>query len=399
MFPVRYTRTILYDVLKMFALSLTALTLVISLGLVGQKLIAEDLSYLAVAKLMPFICMMSLQHSVPPTLLFSVCCVYGRIAADNEIIALKSAGISPMCVFRPAVILGFVLSVPSVWLNDIAVSWARPAMQLIIVRSLEEIIYRGLSSKRAFNSERGISIQVQEVKDRWLIKPNIWMQSDNQLRSIIAERARISIDPINDKMVIELIDSMVDFVDDGSQKQIRIPGSRIIEMPLDLASKSNSTTVSPSQYSISQIPGELARQNGLNNRRREKLATRYSIALGSGRFAGLNDATTNTVNGELAETEKKLSRLKTEPMRRWAQGFGCLAFVWMGVPMALLIRSADYWWTFGVCFIPILMVYYPIFGMTLAFSKDGTWPAYTLWLGNAALILIGTWLMRKVIRA
>ena len=394
MFPVKFTRYILWDVLKMFVISLVAMTFVISLVLVGQELIGADLSYLAVAKLMPYIFLIALQFSVPATILFSVCCVYGRISADNEIIALKSAGISPMCVFRPVVVLAVLISVPSVWLNDLAVSWAKPAMQLVILRSFEEIIYRGLSSKKAYNSEKGFAIHVQEVKDRWLIKPNIWMQSDNQLRTITAERAKISIDPIEDKMVIELIDA---FIARDGHEQIRYPGSLPVEMPLVLAAKSGTNSNSPSQYSISQIPHELSRQNGLNDRRREKLATRYSIALASGRYVSLNDETSRTLGAEVADTEKKLSRLKTEPMRRWALGFSCLAFVWMGVPMAILIRSADYWWTFGVCFIPILLIYYPIFGLSLEFSKDGTWPASSLWLGNVTLALIGTWLMRKVV--
>ena len=379
----------------MFVISLVAMTFVISLVFVGQELIGADLSYLDVVKLMPYIFLIALQFSVPATILFSVCCVYGRISADNEIIALKSAGISPMCVFRPVVVLGVLISVPSVWLNDLAVSWARPAMQLVILRSFEEIIYRGLSSKKAYNSEKGFAIHVQEVKDRWLIKPNIWMQSDNQLRTITAERAKISIDPIEDKMVIELIDA---FIARDGHEQIRYPGSLPVEMPLVLAAKSGTKSTSPSQYSISQIPRELSRQNGLNDRRREKLATRYSIALASGRYVSLNDAASQRLGAEIIDTEKKLSRLKTEPMRRWALGFSCLAFVWMGVPMAILIRSADYWWTFGVCFIPILLIYYPIFGLSLEFSKDGTWPASSLWLGNVTLALIGTWLMRKVVK-
>ncbi len=395
MFPVKFTRYILWDVLKMFVISLVAMTFVISLVFVAQELIGADLSYLDVVKLMPYIFLIALQFSVPATILFSVCCVYGRISADNEIIALKSAGISPMCVFRPVVVLAVLISVPSVWLNDLAVSWARPAMQLVILRSFEEIIYRGLSSKKAYNSEKGFAIHVQEVKDRWLIKPNIWMQSDNQLRTITAERAKISIDPIEDKMVIELIDAYI--ARDGHE-QIRYPGSLPVEMPLVLAAKSGTKSTSPSQYSISQIPRELSRQNGLNDRRREKLATRYSIALASGRYVSLNDAASQRLGAEIIDTEKKLSRLKTEPMRRWALGFSCLAFVWMGVPMAILIRSADYWWTFGVCFIPILLIYYPIFGLSLEFSKDGTWPASSLWLGNVTLALIGTWLMRKVVK-
>ena len=196
-------------------------------------------------------------------------------------------------------------------------------------------------------------------------------------------------------MIIELIDA---FVTRDGHEQIRWPDSLIIEMPLDLAAKSGTNSTSPSQYSISQIPRELSRQNGFNDRRREKLATRYSIALASGRYASLNDATSQTLGAEVAETERKLSRLKTEPMRRWALGFSCLAFVWIGVPMAILIRSADYWWTFGVCFVPILLIYYPIFGMSLEFSKDGTWPASSLWLGNITLALMGTWLMRKVVK-
>ena len=378
----------------MFTLSLVAMTLVISLVFVGQELISKDLSYLAVAKLMPYILLIALQFSVSATILFSVCCVFGRISADNEIIALKCAGISPMCVFRPLVVLGVLISVPSVWLNDMAVSWAKPAMQLVILRSFEEIIYRGLSSKKAYNSDKGFAIHVQEVRDRWLIKPNIWMQTDNQLRTISAERARISIDPVDDKMVIELIDA---FVDTGNG-QVRYWGSLPIDMPLNLAAQNGTNSISPSQFSIRQIPRELYRQHGLNDRRREKLATRYSIALASGRFVSINDTTSNILRAEVADTEKKLSRLKTEPMRRWALGFSCLAFVWMGVPMAILIRSADYWWTFGVCFIPILLIYYPIFGLTLEFAKDGTWPASSLWLGNATLALIGTFLMRKVVK-
>ncbi len=379
----------------MFALSLVAMTLVISLVFVGQKLIAEDLSYLSVARLMPYIFFYALQFSVPATMLFSVCCVYGRISADNEIIALKSAGISPMCIFRPIVVLGVLLSVPSVWLNDMAVSWAKPAMQLIILRSFEEVIYRGLSSKKSYNSDKGFAIHVQEVKDRWLIKPKIWMQTDSQLKTIVAEAARITMDRNDDKLVIELVDS---FIDINGQNQFTSPRSEIIEMSLNLAAKNGSVGTSPSQYSIGQIPRELARQSGQNIRRREELATRFAIALASGRYVSLSDTTSQNLSAELAETERKLSRLKTEPMRRWALGFSCLAFIWMGVPLAILIRSADYWWTFGVCFIPILLIYYPIFGLSLEFAKDGTWPASALWLGNLTLAMIGTWLMRKIVR-
>ena len=393
MFPGKFTRYILWDVLKLFALSLIAMTMVVSMVFVGKQLIDEGLGYLAIARMLPYIFMVALQFSVPATLLFSVCCVYGRVSAENEIIALKGAGISPMCVFRPAIVMGVLLSVPSVWLNDLAVSWAQPAMQRVILRSFEEVVYRGLSAKHSF-SGKGVNIHVQSVSDRWLVKPNIWMHSNNRLQTITAEKARISIDPESDKLIFELQDSYVNI----NGTKLTLPGLNNIEMPLEMASRNGSKTPSPSQYSISQIPRELTELYARNERRKERLATRFSIALASGRYSELQDSTTHLLGHEIRETEKRLARLKTEPMRRWAQGFSCLAFVWMGVPMAVLIRSADYWWTFGVCFIPVLLIYWPLFGLALEFSKDGTWPTFSLWLGNVTLILTGTWMMRKVVK-
>jgi lipopolysaccharide export system permease protein len=395
MFPGKFTRYILSDVLKLFVLTLVAMTLVISLTLVGQKLVAEGLSYFALAKLLPFIFLIALQYSVPPTLLFAVCCVYGRISADNEIVALKSAGISPMCVFRPAVVLGVLLSVPSVWINDKAVSWGVPGMESIILRSAEEIIYQRLRANRSYDNEKGLSIYVESVEDRWLIKPSIAMLKNDQWTTITADRARISMRAESDDLLIELHNSYVNL--DGSN-QVITRGVESIAIPLNLAARSGSSNPRASQYSISEIPTEIARQRTQNQRRKEKLASRYSVALASGRFAELQDTTAKELNAELADTQVRLAKLGTEPMRRWALGFSCLAFVWLGVPLAIRVRSADYWWTFGVCFIPVLLIYYPLFGVALDFAKGGKWPAVSLWIGNLALVLIGTWLMREVIR-
>lgn len=380
----------------MFALTLVGMTSVISLALVGQNLVAEGLGYVEVAKLIPYIFVIALQFSVPPTLLFSVCCVYGRISADNEIIALKGAGISPMRIFRPAIVLGLLVSIPAVWLVDVAFSWCRPQIQQVIMRSSVELVYAGLSRKRFYDNRKGFTVHVAAVEGRWLIKPNIWIHSNDQWRTITAERARIAIDPESDKLLIELQDS---FININNSKKITEPGMTLLELPLDFASKKDASSISPSEYSIKQIPTELGRQKSENDRRREQLATQFSVALASGHYAAIYDGANHSQRFHLDYNEKRLIRLQIEPMRRWALGFSCLAFVWMGVPMAILIRSADYWWTFGVCFIPTLLVYYPLFGLALEFAKDGRWPASGLWLGNIALALIGTWMMRKVVKS
>jgi lipopolysaccharide export system permease protein len=239
---------------------------------------------------------------------------------------------------------------------------------------------------------------VEDVQDKWLIKPTIWMFSGNssELITIHSEKARIAVNLDKDLLTIELVDS---FVDVDRDKQMKWNGSQTIELPLNKASKAGSTSSSPTSFSMVEIPQQLRAHDEENERRREQLAANFSFAVGSGRYIAFNDPMNQHIQHMVYETESRMARFRTEPMRRWALGFSCLAFVWMGVPLAILIRSADYWWSFGLCFIPILLVYYPVFGLALELSKKGTWPAVTLWLGNVVLAAIGTWLMRKVTRA
>ena len=58
--------------------------------------------------------------AIPATCLFSVCVVFGRMAADNEITAVETMGLPKSIVVAPAILLAFVLSLTAVWLNDIA---------------------------------------------------------------------------------------------------------------------------------------------------------------------------------------------------------------------------------------------------------------------------------------
>ena len=55
----------------------------------------------------------SLPYTVPVSLLFAATVVYGRLASDNEVIAVKTAGLSAMVLIWPSIILGLFLSVAS----------------------------------------------------------------------------------------------------------------------------------------------------------------------------------------------------------------------------------------------------------------------------------------------
>ena len=99
---------------------------------------------------------------MPATILLAACSVFGRMSADNEIVAIKSLGISPMVVIYPALSLAFIVSLVAVWINDIAVSWGRIGIYRVVVESVEEVAYSMLRTQRAYTT-RQFSINVKGV--------------------------------------------------------------------------------------------------------------------------------------------------------------------------------------------------------------------------------------------
>jgi lipopolysaccharide export system permease protein len=150
---------------------------------------------------------------------------------------------------------------------------------------------------------------------------------------------------------------------------------------------------------MEQIPAEVDRQSKLNERIQESMAIEVSMGLGMGRYNQLSDANLQGMLVQIEENKKRLIRLELEPYRRWSFGFSCFFFIWIGVPFAILNRSADYAWTFGMCFIPIMLMYFPLFGLALDRAKDGAWPASTLWIGNGFLFVVGSWLRHRVVNS
>ena len=54
--------------------------------------------------------------------------------------------------------------------------------------------------------------------------------------------------------------------------------------------------------------------------------------------------------------------------------------------------------SFFLCFLPILLVYYPLLAFGVDQAKSGALPPWIVWLGNAVLAGWGLWLLRRVMR-
>jgi lipopolysaccharide export system permease protein len=75
--------------------------------------------------------------------------------------------------------------------------------------------------------------------------------------------------------------------------------------------------------------------------------------------------------------------------------------MFIGAPFAIWLGQkgvSDGFSSFFACFIPILLLYYPLLMFGLQKAKHGYLPANSVWIANFCIVLVGVWFMRKIHR-
>jgi lipopolysaccharide export system permease protein len=390
------TRYVAWDLLTVFSRTLALLTAFFLLILIGTEAQRMNLGPGPTVQIMQYMLPLALAFAIPAASLFAVCFVYGRLSADNEVVAVKSLGISPMSLLWPAFVLAIVLSLIGVWINNVAYSWGQTGMQRVIIQSVEEIAYRLLRSQKSYSNPR-FSIVVRDVQDRTLIRPIINFQQNNDMPpcTVTAAEAVFRSNLERGTLILKLTDYEID---DGGGFVYKDSGEMEQEIPLAFASLKEQRTGSPQQLPLSQIAGQIDEQQREILRLQQALAAEAGFELLSGDLDALANSAWETKRVSLIDAQSRLNRLRTEPWRRWASGFSCLAFVMLGAPLAIRFRNSDYISTFGMCFVPILIGYYPLLMYGIDQAKSGNLPPYSVWLANLVCGGIGLLFIRRVIR-
>src|SRR5262245_14591505 len=95
-------RYILGELVRVFLLALVAFTSVFVVAGLVHEANQQGLGLMQIVAIVPFAIPASLPFAIPATLLLAVTVVYGRLAADSEIMATKAAGINVLYLLAPA---------------------------------------------------------------------------------------------------------------------------------------------------------------------------------------------------------------------------------------------------------------------------------------------------------
>jgi lipopolysaccharide export LptBFGC system permease protein LptF len=128
---LRIHRAILGELAATLALALVVVSSVLFAGLVLQTMgRTQGLEFRYLLTLLPPLLPVALAFGMPYAFLLSVALVYGRMAADRELVALRISGVAPRAIAAPALALGAVLSLLGVGFNGWVLPDAAQALRI-----------------------------------------------------------------------------------------------------------------------------------------------------------------------------------------------------------------------------------------------------------------------------
>ena len=385
-------RYILWELICTFVFALIALTSLLIVGGLIKEAVSNGIPMTHVVRLVPYVVVEMSRISLPMTLLLAVTVFFAKMSGNNEIIALKSLGIAPWAVLWPVMLLGLIVSVFAVWLNEMAVTWGQPGINTVIYRAAEDILLEQLRTNHRFESpDRDFTIMVKGVENRRLVSPMI--TTKKPVMTIEAQFAQLKIDYAAQQLIISLVNSKV-----KAEGGTEYGGDRTINVPLPQIIKDTTSYTRPSNMGFQTLADEASKSEEalMKNRRFIAAKRAFSTCMGSVDAWAANEI--KQIQSQSNYHEKRLERLSAEPPRRWATGFSCFFFIWMGAPLAIWLRKSDIFSSFFACFIPVLLFYYPLLMFGMEGAKKGNLPPESVWIANICLGIVGLHYMRKIHR-
>lgn len=386
----RYIFKELVRVLLLLVLVLTVLLVFVG---VFQEATERGLGLFQALEIMPYIVPSMLPFSIPATLLLTVCVVYGRLAADYEITAAKAAGINVLSLLQPAIFLGTVLSVFSLVLSDQVIPWSMANIQHVVTLAREEIILDVLASQNMLMDPRhGVSITVSHVdrENRRLLHPNIRYSPRGREPLVIqAEEAILKLDLTKQEAILRLRNAWIDAPGSVSMKL----EDHAFAFPLALA---GGNQTKPRHLAMREIEQQLAEYQKSIEAAQDQCAIEAAFVMGSGEFQGFSEQRFVKLQSDRNGQQSLVNKHKTELHNRFAFSCSCFFFALIGSPFSILQARRQFLTTFFLCFVPILLGYYPIVLLMMNLSKTGQVnPAWAMWIGNLLLLLASGVILKK----
>ena len=438
-------RMILAELVKVFLISLVALTGMFLLAGLIQEATQKGLSPAQIAMAIPLIIPNTLPFTIPATTLFATCVVYSRMSADTEVLVLRAAGVNIYHLLWPALILGLGTTVITGALYYDTIPRSQQLLKAQLENDAEDIVYGTLKREGGLRQvNMNYVLFVRDVQGRDLIdvviKKRKEPKKDKERTELLshqyelvarAQTARIRIrkvadarpeaaDPVNlaklsaserwrlrrtagpggeeKELVVYMDRCYVDSLTGDAAAELH---GQEYATPLPTTIFGKPTPDRPSSQTWEQLFVNLAeaRQEHADLvAELKEVQARKDLPTGTPGAKAKEVIIMELATGPIRYTQELIWKTQVEIQLRPALALGCLCFVLIGCPVGIWASRSDYLSVFIVCFLPTVFLYYPLLLAGLNLGKSGKMPAWSAWAADVVALIVAFVLVRRLMK-
>jgi lipopolysaccharide export system permease protein len=387
-------RMILWELTKVFLMSLVGITGIMLMAGIIAETAQLGLGPTQILAAIPLLIPSTLPYTIPATTLFATCVVYGRLAADNEILAIKSAGISARKVVVPGLLLGLAMSGSTLALSFDLIPYSHRLLVAMAFADAKSLLYtmlrkEGMISHPSFP----YAMYVKGVRGEKLLWPVFKHKGAHGQIDYVAHacEAELEVHMAKRELSIHMRNGVM-VGEDGARAYFE-DKVWTVELPGDFGKGSRPRPRDMLWEELGQRRQELAEE-------RTGLLASVPAPQIPGRpppaeLLGLQSA----VNTKLAACDSQIRTIDAERQIRPALSVGCLCFILVGCPVGIFFSRSDYLSSFITCFLPIVFIYYPTMLCSAGMAKSGQLPIIPMvWSADALVGLTGLLLSWRLLR-
>jgi len=338
-------------------LSFFVLTFVMLLGnliKIAELIINKGVDIYIVGKLFLYMIPSLLIYILPISTLVAILLSMGRLSSDNEIVTIKASGIGLSHLIIPQLIVGLLISLCMVIINDRIIPYAhfetRKTLMQVGIKNPAAVLEPGVF----INSFEKYKLFIYSIEENRLHNIRIYeSQGENKpARIIAAKRGEFIVDPEKNIVKLKLMDGTTDEPDPDNPKIFYKLNFKTYFMNLAMASQDTSKIEKkPKDMTIHEL----------------------EAAILDLKKQGIKDTSLL-----VAEIHKKISL-----------AFSSFVFILLGLPLAIITRRREKSINFSIAFI-VVMIYYLMLLGTEAMAREGYLaPAIAFWTPNVIFGTIG----------
>ena len=317
-----------------------------------------------VALLIPYVA----SYALPLGMLTGTLMSLGRLSSQQEITAMKSAGLSLYQVASPVFLIAFIGMIAGVLVNLQYAPKSRIAYKQMMISAVSKNPTEFIEERRFIHEFPGYVIYMGDqegsvMKDFW-----IWQLDDRQRVKLFlrAREGELNFDRENNSLVLILRDGTAEKRDDDDPEALASDSLRSLffgEFPLELP---------------------MSTLFGRNNQRRAKIKELTFAQLMKKRKAEMDKET---------ETDGKVSKMRmkiqTHIQKNFAMAFSVFSLSIFGVPLAIQVGRKESYANLAIALVIALTYYFLIIVVSWFEGNQSLRPDLLIWLPNIIFQVLG----------